>query len=423
VFRFTYDPAGHLTGATRDGAPYASYAYDANGNRVSSEDPGRGAQTATFDGRDRLQSAGGTTYEYDDGGRLRRAVETASGDATTYGYDAAGNLTGVELPDGRHVTYAIDALDRPVARRVDGDVTSRLVWAAQSLGPVAEEDANGDVRSRFVYGSRAWVPDYMERDGHRYRLVTDVLGSVRAVVDSETGDVAQRLDYDPYGRVLRDTQPGFQPFGFAGGLADPDTGLVHFGARHYDPQTGRWTTVDPIDFEGEDTNLYAYAFGDPVNSIDPTGLFLGIHIGDVSNCAAGFGDSLSFGLTQKVRKKMGTDGVVDPDSKCYKAGSLAGDLYPTKRISGAGKLAKKCLGVVKGGGGKKRIVVRDGKVVHEKPKTTAHKGDPGEQRRKDREFADKVRKPHGEESKRTRGRRAAFDSLKAFLDHLADVLD
>ena len=51
--------------------------------------------------------------------------------------------------------------------------------------------------------------------------------------------------------------PGFQSFGFAGGLYDPDTGLTRFGARDYDPVVGRWTIKDPIRFEGGDANIYA----------------------------------------------------------------------------------------------------------------------------------------------------------------------
>jgi RHS repeat-associated protein len=66
--------------------------------------------------------------------------------------------------------------------------------------------------------------------------------------------------------------PGFQPFGFAGGHADPDTGLVRFGARDYDPETGRWTSKDPLGFTADSPNLYTYAGNDPVNRIDPTGL-------------------------------------------------------------------------------------------------------------------------------------------------------
>ncbi len=58
----------------------------------------------------------------------------------------------------------------------------------------------------------------------------------------------------------------------SGGLYDTDTGLIRFGYRDYDPETGRWTARDPIGFDGGDTNLYGYVLGDPVNGIDPDGL-------------------------------------------------------------------------------------------------------------------------------------------------------
>jgi len=88
----------------------------------------------------------------------------------------------------------------------------------------------------------------------------------------ETGVVAQRMDYDVWGVVTEDTNPGFQPFGFAGGIYDLDTGLVRFGARDYDPFVGRWTGKDPIGFRGGDYNLYGYVLADPINNIDPAGL-------------------------------------------------------------------------------------------------------------------------------------------------------
>ncbi|MBI5184210.1 MAG: RHS repeat-associated core domain-containing protein [Nitrospinae bacterium] len=90
----------------------------------------------------------------------------------------------------------------------------------------------------------------MMRSGITYRIITDRLGSPRLVVNVADGSVAQRLDYDEFGNVLQDTQPGFQPFGFAGGLCDRDTGLVHYVAREFDTKAGRWMSRDPILFAG-----------------------------------------------------------------------------------------------------------------------------------------------------------------------------
>jgi RHS repeat-associated protein len=82
------------------------------------------------------------------------------------------------------------------------------------------------------------------------------VGTLRVVADS-TGAVVKRIDYDTFGNVVADTNPAFSvPFGFAGGLHDRDTGLVRFGYRDYDPETGRWTAKDPILFAGGDVDLY-----------------------------------------------------------------------------------------------------------------------------------------------------------------------
>ena len=130
----------------------------------------------------------------------------------------------------------------------------------------------GNVVTRFVYASRGNVPDYMVWGGNTYRIITDHLGSPRLVINVATGAVAQRMDYDEFGNVVLDSNPGFQPFGFAGGLYDRDTRLVRFGARDYDAETGRWTAMDPILFAAGDTNLYGYVMNDPINVRDSSGL-------------------------------------------------------------------------------------------------------------------------------------------------------
>jgi RHS repeat-associated protein len=139
---------------------------------------------------------------------------------------------------------------------------------------VAELDGSGDVVGRLVYGTKTNVPEYLVKGGTTYRIISDHLGSVRLVVNVSDGTVAQRMDYDEFGNVLVDTNPGFQPFGFAGGLYDPETKLVRFGARDYDPETGRWSAKDPIRFAGGHANLYGYSINDPVNLFDPEGLFI-----------------------------------------------------------------------------------------------------------------------------------------------------
>jgi RHS repeat-associated protein len=141
-----------------------------------------------------------------------------------------------------------------------------------SLNPVAELDGDGNVVSRFVYGSKANIPDYMFRGSKTYRILSNHLGSPRLVVDISDGTIVQRMDYDAFGNVIEDSNPGFQPFWFAGGIYDLDTKLTRFGARDYNAKIGRWTVKDPILFKGGDSNFYGYVLGDPINGIDPFGL-------------------------------------------------------------------------------------------------------------------------------------------------------
>lgn len=264
TYGYTYDGVGRLKTVTLNGAPRSSYTYDLNGNRLT----GPGAETGTYDGLDRVLTYGGATYTFNPNGTLTQRV---AGSATTqYAYESNGNLREVTLPDARVIHYEIDGVGQRVGKRVNGTLTKGWLYLDEGR-VIAELDGAGAVVSRFVYGTRRNVPDHMIRGGVAYRIIPDHLDSPRLVVNTVSGEVAQRITYDEFGRVTGDTNPGFQPFGFGGGLYDADTGLVRFGSRDYDPQTGRWTSYDPVLFGGRDTNLYAYVFNDPVNQTDVGG--------------------------------------------------------------------------------------------------------------------------------------------------------
>ncbi|HEV2815303.1 MAG TPA: RHS repeat-associated core domain-containing protein, partial [Solirubrobacteraceae bacterium] len=266
---YAYDGAGRLASATTDGQA-VSYSYDANGNRLSTTGPA-GTTTADYDAQDRLTRWGAQTYAYTASGELRTATDGVTGDVTTYEWDRQGTLMRVDLPGVASREYTVDGQGRRVAVSDNGSIVARYVYG-EAAGPSADLNADGTVRTRYAYGLRGHVPELMVRGGETYRFVLDVRGSVRLVVNTSTGEVAQAMTYDEFGNVLTDSNPGFQPFGFAGGLYDRETKLVHFGARDYDPATGRWISKDPILFSGGDTNLYAYVFQDPVNLVDPSGL-------------------------------------------------------------------------------------------------------------------------------------------------------
>jgi RHS repeat-associated protein len=182
-----------------------------------------------------------------------------------------GNLLSVILPTGSRIEYIIDGGGRRIARRVNGVIVQRWLYR-NGLQIAAELDSTNKIVKRFIFTGKINVPDYMIKDGIVYRIVTDNLGSVRQVINATSGFVEQLVDYDEYGRMILDTNPGFTPFGFSGGLYDSQTKLVRFGSRDYEPELGRWMTKDPILFGGKSTNLYRYVACDPINLKDPKGL-------------------------------------------------------------------------------------------------------------------------------------------------------
>lgn len=274
VFGYTYDTARRLKEVWKDGALASTYDYDQNSNRVAYTAAGQAPITAVYDSQDRLLQHGNKMFTYTPNGELQTKIE--GNQTTTYSYDVFGNLRNVKLPDGTEIEYVIDGRGRRIGKKVNGALVQGFLYQDQ-LKPVAELDGNGNVVSYFIYGGRRNSPEYMmskKADGTNwlsYRIITDHLGSPRLIVDTVTGVIAQRMDFDEFGIVTLDSQAGLQPFGFAGGLYDNDTKLVKFGARDYCSETGRWLQKDPIEFE-VGLNLFEYALSDPINTQDFNGL-------------------------------------------------------------------------------------------------------------------------------------------------------
>ncbi len=77
-------------------------------------------------------------------------------------------------------------------------------------------------------------------------------------------------------------------YGYAGREPDPSSGLVYMRARYYDAALGRFISRDPIGLSGG-LNVYAYVGNNPVNYVDPDGLFAK----SVSNTLQGWGNTAS----------------------------------------------------------------------------------------------------------------------------------
>ena len=294
---YAYDDADRLASVSVDGKVVESDAYDAAGNRVRAT-TAEGTVRGAYDARDRLTTWGSTTYAWNADDSL--ASMTGPKGTTTFHVDELGHLRDATMPDGRKIGYLVDADGRRIGRSVNGSLAAGYLYDPRGQ-PVAETDGSGAVGEQFAFddlGHLAWVG----KGDRTYRVITDQVGSPRLVVDVGNGKVVEAIDYDAWGRITRDTAPGFTPFGFAGGLRDPDTGFVHFGARDYDPVAGRWLAPDPIRFAGGDANLYRYASGDPVNLADPSGLCV----------PAGSSDDNSFGGPPCTNDPRPNPGSVPP---------------------------------------------------------------------------------------------------------------
>jgi RHS repeat-associated protein len=163
-----------------------------------------------------------------------------------------------------------DGLGLRMARKANGTILEKYLWQGMTK-LLAVYDGGDNLLMRFEYADDR-VPMAMTRVGVTYYLTHDQVGTLRAVVDG-AGNLVKRIDYDSFGNILYDSNPGFAvPFGFAGGLHDRDTGLVRFGFRDYDPDIGRWTAKDPIFFAGGSSDLYGYVENSPTSRTDSAGL-------------------------------------------------------------------------------------------------------------------------------------------------------
>lgn len=313
VFAYDYDRAGRLEDVTKNGSKTSHYDYDENGNRLAYKGQS-GAFTGKYDSQDRILQYGDTTFKHTANGEW--LSKTVNGKTTGYDYDVLGNLRAVALPDGTKIEYVIDGANRRIGKKVNGKLVQGFLYQDQ-LKPIAELDGDGKIVSRFIYGTKVNVPEYMEKGGKTYRIITDHLGSPRLVIDIATsGAVAQRLDYDEFGTMSQDSNPGFQPFGFAGGILDPHTLLTRFGARDYDASSSRWTAKDPLGL-AVGMNVYSYVDSDPVNYFDPTGLQEGAPAAAPSTAPEGGG--LAHQVCDWVRKKAGDQCLIPMPGGCMKA--------------------------------------------------------------------------------------------------------
>ncbi|WP_433334975.1 polymorphic toxin-type HINT domain-containing protein [Spirillospora sp. CA-294931] len=279
--------------ATAGPAPYRfHYTYKTDGSRKREELYGtNGALMASRDYR----------YQGDPG------VDTSIKAHRLGGVDQTGTspFTGPETNDE---TYTYDAAGNPTNRKI-GSTAQTLTWDSEGQLEKATEngqdtsfinDADGNrLIRKDASGTTLYLPEtelhttpgastvtgtrYYTHNGDSVAM-RDTTGGLRYLTGDHQGTAQIAINasdqkslvrrFTPFGQergvAEEDTWPGEK--GFVNGTKDP-TGLTHLGARDYDPNTGRFNSVDPV-FNAanpQQMNGYTYAQNNPVTDSDPTG--------------------------------------------------------------------------------------------------------------------------------------------------------
>ena len=259
VLGYGYDENDRLTSAGG-----ASYEYDAADNIVKA--PGT---TNKYDPASQLEAGTGVGYEFDElGERIKRMP--ASGPATSYGYDQAGDLTSIDRPEEGEVSaisegFAYDGTGL-LASKESGAGGNYLSWDVSAPLPLLLADGENS----YIYGPDGLPVEQIskgEAEAPTY-LHHDQLGSTRLLTDA-SGKASATFTYEPFGGLAGHTGSATTPLGFAGQYTDDESGLQYLRARFYDPETSQFLSRDRL--EKVTRQPYGYANGNPVNLIDPTG--------------------------------------------------------------------------------------------------------------------------------------------------------
>jgi RHS repeat-associated protein len=263
VTAYGYDSLSRLTSAVEKvGATVNAswtYGYDPAGNRTQQV---RAGNTGA--------PAGTTIYAYNSANQLA----STNADTTAWTYDAAGGqtkngITGQTAAyNSRGAVASIGASSYTAFGQGNADTLTRssgpTTYRTSPIGFASETSGTTQrVYDRTPGGEAVGM-------NHTFYFVTDHQNSVVGVFDG-TGTWYGGYSYSPYGETRAvGANPVLATIGlrYISGYLDSSAGLYKFGARYYDATTGRFTQTDPT---GQEPNPFAYAEGNPISNIDPTG--------------------------------------------------------------------------------------------------------------------------------------------------------
>lgn len=286
TIEYTYDKENFLVSTGSRGQPFVKYTCDNAGNLLSEESAGRSTKYA-YNAQNRLiycevtdrdnKEYAQTSYAYDAFGR-RVLVQDQGQSALRTIYDGLGFDIIKTSP-----TYAgglfTDSLETGIKYNVTGSPTgdryrylsdqdtkddNRYFYLDENTYKTTSARYQGELTRISVNGSLAALGS---SDGVRY-FSTDLSGSVVSAADGY-GYTLDSYSYDAFGNLIQGKFSGSLDSGYLGKQQDPTSRLYNYGYRDYQPQTARFTTLDPI---RDGSNWFSYVNNDPVNFVDLWGL-------------------------------------------------------------------------------------------------------------------------------------------------------
>ena len=275
---YSYDGGGRLTqvAQTGTGANSYLYTYDSNGNRATATVTGANPATQSFtsNAANQINSTG---YTYDGTGNM--TADTAG----SYTYNGAEQMTSVTKAGSNYTyTYAGTSQNEVLSETTPSGTYALTYGRTDQQGQAVIEQVKVGAVTAYVEHDPVTGQPLMLRtsSGKQSLYVYDGTGNPAALLTSDNYQ-AFAYSYDPYGVPTLTSNSGGSgvpqnPYLFKGGIQDRTTGWVHYGARWYNPGTGRWTQQDTLDapLDPANANRYAYAGDDPINNLDPTGRYL-----------------------------------------------------------------------------------------------------------------------------------------------------
>jgi RHS repeat-associated protein len=287
---YTRDNIGQVTKTVNTGLPgpeTVESSYDENerlnkaGGSTYEYDPANNpttlpGSTNTFDAANEMTEGTGVKYSYDEEGERTKTTPTV-GPATTYGYSQAGNLTSVSRPEEGETpkiedSYGYNGDGLRISETIGG-TANYLTWDASSVLPLLLNDGGNS----YVYGPKGMPVEQINNEEAPTYLHHDQQGSTR-LLTNQTGITTGAYTYTPYGATDAHTGTAATPLGYSGQYTSSDTDLIYLRGRVYDPATTQFMSADPI--EPITQAPYFYANDNPLNWADTSGLLSLSDIGE-----------------------------------------------------------------------------------------------------------------------------------------------